>query len=119
MGRDRRAAERYGQRAETAAALLMMLKGYRIIARRVRTPAGEIDLIAARRKRLAFVEVKLRKSAEDAAWSLTPRQQGRIARAAECWLARHPAYASHDVGLDVVLAAPWSRPRHMADAFRV
>lgn len=117
--RERRTAERMGHRAEAAAALLLILKGYRIVARRLRTPAGEIDLIAARGRRLAFVEVKLRASAEDAAWALGPRQQARIARAAEYWLSRRPALAAHDIGFDVILVAPWSRPRHLRDAFRV
>lgn len=117
--RDRRVAERMGQRAEAAAALLLTLKGYRIVARRLRTPVGELDLVAVRRRRLAFVEVKLRKSAEDALWAITPRQQARIARAAEYWLARRPAFHAHDIGFDVILAAPWWRPRHLSDAFRV
>lgn len=117
--RDRRAAERTGRRAEAAAALLLMAKGYRILARRLRTPVGEIDLVAARGKRLAFVEVKRRGSSGDAAWALGPRQQARIARAAEYWLARHPAYARRDIGFDVILSAPRSWPSHLRDAFRV
>lgn len=115
----RKKAERRGQRAEFAAAGLLMLKGYRLLERRCKTPVGEIDLIAVRRKRLAFVEVKLRASRADAAWSLTRRQQGRIARAAEYWLARKSAYQAHDIGFDVVLIAPWALPVHMRDAFRV
>lgn len=119
MSRSRREAERRGHRAETLAALWLGLKGYRILGRRCRTPVGEIDLVAARRGRIAFVEVKVRASTDEAAWSVTPRQQARIARAAEYWLARKPAYQSHDVGLDVIMVAPWSMPKHLRDAFRV
>lgn len=119
MTRDRAAAERRGRRAETLAAIWLMLKGYRILERRYRTPAGEIDLIASRGRRIAFVEVKVRTLAADAAWSVTPRQQARIARAAEGWLARHPGFQAHDVGLDVVLIGQGAFPRHIADAFRV
>ena len=115
----RRVAERKGRRAEALAALLFSLKGYRLVERRCRTPVGEVDLIAVRRRRLAFVEVKLRASTKDAAWSLTPRQRSRIARAAEYWVSRKPAYQGHDVAFDVVLMAPWTWPVHMRDAFRV
>lgn len=118
MTRARRRAERRGFRAEALAALLLALKGYRILARRCRTPVGEIDLVAVRRRRLVFVEVKVRGRAEAAAWALTPRQQARIARAAEYWLAHRSAYHGHDIGFDVILLAPWAWPRHLRDAFR-
>ena len=119
MTGNRAAAERRGRRAEAAAALLLMLKGYRIIERRCRTPVGEIDIVAFRWGRLAFVEVKSRRARDDAAWSVTPRQQARIARAAEYWLARKPAFQGCAIGLDVVLVSPWALPHHLADAFRV
>ncbi len=120
MSRSRQRAERGGRRAEVLAALWLMLKGYRILARRCRTPVGEIDLVARRGGRIVFVEVKTRGAGTDeAAWSVTPRQQARIARAAEHWLARRPAFQGHDIGFDVVLLAPWAWPRHLADAFRV
>ncbi len=113
------AAERRGRRAEAVAGLWLMLKGYRVIERRCRTAVGEIDIVALRGRRLAFVEVKLRSSRDDAAWSVTPRQQARIARAAEQWLARKPAFQSHAIGFDVVLVSPWALPHHLTDAFRV
>lgn len=119
MSKSRKAAERRGHRAELLAALWLNLKGYRVLERRCRTGVGEIDIVAVRARRLAFVEVKLRASAEHAAWSVTPRQQARIARAAEHWLARKPAFHGHDIGFDVVLVAPRTLPRHLADAFRV
>ena len=61
-------AYRSGVFAETLAALLLRLKGHRVVARRYKTPVGEIDLVALKGKRLAFIEVKRRKTAEDAAW---------------------------------------------------
>ncbi len=115
----RRAAERRGQRAETLAALCLQLKGYRIIERRFRSRAGEIDLIARRGKMLAFVEVKARRTIDTAAWAVTPRQQARIARAAEHWLAMRAMNEDFDISFDVVLIAPWTWPRHIASAFRV
>lgn len=117
--RARRGAERRGHWAETLAALLLRIKGYRIIERRFRSKAGEIDLIARRGRRLAFVEVKARATADEAAWAVTPRQQARIIRAAEHWLAIQGDSREFDMSFDVVLVAPWTWPRHMASAFRV
>ena len=90
------------------AAALFRLKGYRIVARRYKTPVGEIDLVALKDKRLAFVEVKRRKTRDDAAWTLPTRQRRRIVRAAQYWLASHPDFAGHDMRFDVVLTAPWT-----------
>ena len=119
MSERRVRAYRHGLLAESAAALLLRLKGYRIIGRRYRTPVGEIDLVALKGKRLAFVEVKQRKSVDDAGWALPTRARRRIVRAAQYWLTGHPDYAGHDLGFDVVLAAPWSFPRYIANAFQV
>lgn len=113
----RRKAYRKGHWAEFAAAALLRLKGYRILERRFRSPAGEIDLVALRRRRLAFVEVKVRATTEAAAWSVTPAQRQRIARAAEHWLARAARFADRDIAFDVILLAPWSLPRHVQSAF--
>lgn len=79
----RRVAERKGHRAEILAALFLQLKGYPIIERRFRSRAGEIDLIAPRGRRLAFVEVKARATADEAVFAVTPRPQARIFRTAE------------------------------------
>jgi putative endonuclease len=112
-------AYRRGRGAETFVALLLRLKGHRIVARRYATPVGEIDLVALKGKRLAFVEVKRRKTADEAAFSVTAKQRRRIVRAAQYWLASHPAFAGHDIAFDVVLAAPWRFPRVIANAFPV
>ncbi len=119
MSEKRARAYRHGLFAETVAALLLRLKGHRIIARRYKTPVGEIDLVALKGKRLAFVEVKQRKSFEDAGWSLPTRARRRIVRAAQYWLAGHPNFAGHDIAFDVVLAAPWAMPRYIENAFPV
>lgn len=119
MTRARVKAYRRGVFAETLAALLFRLKGYRIVARRYKTPVGEIDLVALKGKRLAFVEVKRRKTQDEAAWTLPTRQRRRIVRAAQYWLSGHPDYAGHDIAFDVVLAAPWTWPRTIKNAFPV
>ena len=119
MSEKRVRAYRHGLFAEIVAALLLRLKGHRIIARRYKTPVGEIDLVALKGRRLAFVEVKRRKSLAEAGWSLPSRARRRIVRAAQYWLAGHPDYAGHDLAFDVVLAAPWAMPRYIENAFPV
>ena len=115
----RRDAERKGQWAELLAAWLLRVKGYRIVDRRFRSRAGEIDLVARRSKQIAFIEVKARGNHDAAAAAVTPRQQSRIARAAEHWLALKGPEDEFDVSFDVVLVSPWRWPRHIASAFRV
>jgi putative endonuclease len=110
-------AYRSGLFAETLTAFRLRLRGHRIVAQRYKTPVGESDLVALRGKRLAFIEVKRRKTNEDAAWTLSARQRRRIVRAAQYWLAGHPDFAGHDIAFDVVLAAPFAWPRYIANAF--
>jgi putative endonuclease len=119
MREQRVRAYRSGVFAETVVALMLRFKGYAIVARRYKTPVGEIDLVALRGKRLAFVDVKRRKTTEDAAWTLPAKQRRRIVRAAQYWLAAHPDFAGHDMAFDVVLTAPLTLPRYIANAFPV
>lgn len=113
----RRAAEKRGRRAETLAAWLLRLKGYRVLARRYKTPAGEIDLIVRRGRTIVFVEVKQRPDEVAAIEAITPTARKRIARAAELWVARHPAAAALNQRFDVVLAPPGRLPRHLVSVF--
>ncbi|MET0222305.1 MAG: YraN family protein [Tardiphaga sp.] len=106
-----------GLSAESRAAALLLAKGYRILARRFRTPHGEIDIVARKRNLIAFVEVKARASLDDAAYAVTPRQQARISDAAQGWLMAHPEHAEFDLRFDVVLIAPRHLPRHLIAAF--
>ena len=89
---ERVARYRRGYLSEWLAAAALLARGYRILGRRFRTPYGEIDIIAVRWRRLAFVEVKRRATRLEAEAAITPRQAGRIARAAEFWVSRNPAY---------------------------
>jgi putative endonuclease len=114
---ERVAAFATGLSAESRAAVLLLAKGYRILARRFRTPHGEIDIVARKRNLIAFVEVKARASLDDAAYAVTPRQQARIADAAQGWLMAHPEHAEFDMRFDVVLIAPRHLPRHLLAAF--
>ena len=115
---DRIARYRRGRMSEWLAAAVLLAKGYRILGRRLRTPFGEIDLIAVRGRRLAFVEVKRRATRLDAEAAITPRQAGRIARAAEFWVSRNPVYRDHEQGLDVVFVTPGRLPVHVPDALQ-
>lgn len=113
----RQAAFRFGLSAESRAALLLVAKGFRIVARRWRSPVGEVDIVARRRRLLVFVEVKARERLEDAAWAVTPYQRRRIIRAAEAWLAAHPEDAARDVRFDAILVAPRTLPQHIPAGF--
>ncbi|MFL6812091.1 MAG: YraN family protein, partial [Bradyrhizobium canariense] len=102
---ERVAAFRTGISAESRAAAYLMAKGYRILAKRYRTPHGEIDIVARRRNLIAFVEVKARATLDDAAFAVTPRQQQRIIDAAQGWLVAHPEHAEFEMRFDAMLIA--------------
>jgi putative endonuclease len=114
---ERVAAFRTGLSAESRAAAYLIAKGFRIVARRFRSPVGEVDIVARRRRLLVFVEVKARSSLDAAAESLAQRQQRRIAAAAAAWLAAHPEDVASDIRFDAVLVAPGKLPRHIPAAF--
>lgn len=113
----RQRAERGGRRAEALAALFLQLKGWSILARRVRTPVGEVDLVARRGHTVAFVEVKARASAADAALSLDEFRLRRVAAAASALSARFIRNGD-DVRIDALFVVPWRLPRHLPDVWR-
>src|SRR5262249_45657019 len=94
---ERQVAFRLGLSGETRAAGLLLAKGFRIAARRWRSPVGEIDLVARRGRLLVFVEVKARVRLDDAAEAVTERQKRRIAAAAAAWLASHAGDRDHHI----------------------
>ena len=111
------AAFALGISAESRAAAYLVAKGYRILSRRWRSPLGEIDIVARRRKTLVFVEVKARATLDDAAEAITERQRARIAACAEAWLATYPQRDVLDMRYDAMLVAPGKIPRHIPSAF--
>lgn len=116
---DRLAAHQRGHASETRAALWLRLKGYRILARRLKTHVGEIDLVAAAPfGPVCFVEVKARNSARNAAESVGPAQQTRIARAASLYLASRPGLARRGSRFDIIAIAPGALPVHHRDVWR-
>ena len=113
----RRRAHLFGLRAESIAALLLRLKGYRALARRFSAAGGEIDLIMQRGETIAFVEVKARDDLDAAAAAITATKRRRIGRAARVWLARNPWAAALNLRGDAVFVAPGRLPRHLASAY--
>ena len=110
-------AEIFGRRGESMAAWYLRLKGYRIVETRVKTPVGEIDLVARRFGITVFVEVKARISQAELGVALEAVNTRRIARAAEHYVARHPALAAKPLRFDVIFLAPMTWPRHVKGAF--
>ena len=105
--------------AEAVAAWFLRAKGYRLLARRFKTPVGEIDLVMRRRRTIVFVEVKRRPSEAEALDAITAKGKRRIARAAQYWLAGHPAAGGCDLRYDVIIAMPGRLPRHHVSLFDV
>jgi putative endonuclease len=114
----RRAAERRGKKAELLCLWHLRLKGYRVLARRYKSPAGEIDLIVRRGDTIAAIEVKARADFDTATEAVTRRQQQRIMRAVAHFLGGRPDLATFAARFDVMLVAPRRWPRHLVDAWR-
>lgn len=113
----RRFAEGAGRRGEFWASLLLRLQFFRILATRVKTPVGELDLVVARGRLTVFVEVKSRSFSHQEAEALAAVNRRRILRAAQYWLIRHPERAEGDLRFDVIFLAPFAWPRHITNAF--
>lgn len=111
-------AQRRGRFAEWLCLWHLRLRGWRIVARGWRCPSGEIDILARRGRILAIIEVKSRGEIDAAAAALTPRQQRRIARAAEAFLLSRPDLARLDPRFDLMLVSPHRLPRHWRGAWR-
>ncbi|MBO9582434.1 MAG: YraN family protein [Sphingobium sp.] len=112
----RLAAEKRGRQGERLAGWWLRLKGWSIVARRVRTPVGEIDMIARRGSMVAFVEVKARKTGQALDESIDERRLARVAAAAES-LAFQYLKQGDDMRIDVILLAPGRAPRHLENVW--
>jgi len=113
----RRQAEAAGRRAERLAAWWLRLKGWRIVASRVRTPFGEVDLVARRGRMVAFVEVKHRQSARELDEAIDHHRLRRVAAAAEALMPRY-VQEGQDARIDVILLAPGRLPRHLTHVWQ-
>ena len=112
----RQLAEQSGREGERRAALWLRAKGWSILAERVKTPRGEIDLVAKRGGVVAFVEVKWRRKKTDLDLAIDERRLARVAAAVEC-VAHDYATNGEDIRVDVILLAPGALPRHIANAW--
>ncbi len=110
-------AYRSGHHGEWWAALALMLKGYRIVARRFRTPLGEIDLVARRGSLVLIVEVKRRSSLDAAMEAVGPQAQRRIAGSADLWLSRQKDAGRLSLRFDLVAVLPRRWPVHVPNLF--
>ena len=112
-----KSAHRRGHWAEYIALIHLMLKGYYIIGFRLKTPEAEIDIVAVKKKRLALIEVKQRRSLDEAIEATTSTQQKRLWQAGLKLQERHPRLQSLDLNLDLYVLAPKTWPRHIKSAF--
>ena len=115
--KNHQAAEARGRQAEAKAELMLRLKGYRILEKRYRSPVGEIDIVARKGDVLVFIEVKARKTTEEAFESITQKQRSRIEAAADHWL-QSKSSQEFACRFDVIAVAPGRLPAHMKDAWR-
>jgi putative endonuclease len=111
-------AQRFGRRAEWLATWYLRLKGFRLVARDVRLPGGEIDLVLRRGRLLVLVEIKARAPGTEIEAAIGERQWRRIAAAAEQFCARRPGYAELDRRFDALFLERGRWPRHRPDAWR-
>lgn len=111
----RQEAERRGRRGEALAAWYLRFKGWRVLAQRVKTPRGEIDLVARRGSTLAIVEVKWRRTEAELALAIDPYRLRRVVAAAE-GAAHRWLKEGDDLRVDVLLLAPGRWPRHIVNA---
>jgi len=112
-------AQAQGVGAETLACAALLADGWSIRGRRLRTPAGEVDIVAERDGLLAFVEVKRRPTLAEAAASLGARQRARLLAAAEIVLVANPGWGAAGVRFDVLVVDDAGQVRRIVDAFRL
>ncbi len=117
MSKTREAAERRGRLAEVVALWYLRCKGYRLLARRFKVAQGEIDLIMRRGETTAFIEVKARRSVDDAIFSVSHWQTRRIAAASAAWMVRDPSANTGFCRFDIVAVPSYLWPTHIENAF--
>lgn len=115
-------AHRFGREAETLASVYLESLGYRILERNVRTPYGEIDIVARDGETLVIVEVKARHSRRYGTpqEALTPLKRTRIRDAALAYLQSQNIFhlpCRFDV-ITLEVRRDQTSLTHLRDAFR-
>lgn len=77
-------------------------KGFEVLATRFKTKEGEVDIVAKIDEFLVFIEVKGRKSIEEALYSITDRQRARIINTAKVFLSENEEYNQYSARFDVM-----------------
>lgn len=114
---ERQKAERRGRLSEWFAALYLLFRGYRILAIRFRSAAGEVDIIARRGNLVCFIEVKARGEIRGAVDAVSSLAQRRIRASADIWLSRQPDRDQLSQRFDIIAVLPYQLPCHFPDAF--
>lgn len=112
------AAQARGLAAEAACVRRLERDGFSVLGRRLRTKAGEIDILARRGVLTIVVEVKARPRTEIAAFAIAPRQRERLAAAAEVLMAERPEWFGEEIRFDAMLLGADGALIWIADAFR-
>jgi putative endonuclease len=112
-----RKAHKDGHLSEYVALIHLMLTGHRILGFRLKTPSAEIDILAVKGKRLSLIEVKQRRTIEEALEAVSPEQQNRLWQAGLRLQAQRPNLKGHELALDLYVLAPGQWPRHVRNAF--
>ena len=113
----RQKAQRWGHVSEWLAAGSLILKGYRILNMRYKTKLGEVDIIARKKDLIVMVEVKARRSIEEAFDSVTVAAQRRIEAAGDLWLGKQKNAHLLSIRYDIIAVRPWKWPYHYENAF--
>lgn len=116
--RNRAASYKKGLWSESLACLLLFLKGYRILARRYKTPVGEVDIVAKKNDTITFVEVKARRYKNDALEAISPRNRARVYRAAEYFLSQNPKASGLSMRFDAIIITKSFVPYHLINAWQ-
>lgn len=97
---------------------MLIRAGFAVLGQRLRTGAGEIDLVARRGSLTLIVEVKARPGAAEAAFAIGKRQRARLVAATEALMAKEPAWFGDGLRFDAMLVAADGSVHWLEDAFR-
>lgn len=118
-GRAKRSKDAHhrGHLLEYIALLFLWLKGYHILGFRLKSPFGEIDILATKGQRLAVIEVKSRQTLDEALFAVSQTQQKRLWQAGQYWQNKRPHLKSLHLNIDLFAITKEKGLRHIINAF--